>query len=189
MRQNDETFEMPEIEELVRLYADDVLKVCNFYLGKRSLAEDAFQDVFIRVMNKKDSYAGNCPVKYWILTIAKNICKDYLKSSWATRIESFEQSNEDTGESVDNSAERHDFRHPVDSREQEDEYFDSLEPDGELWKAIQKLPEPAKEVILLRFYYDLDNEQIAKFLNISESTVRSRLFRARKKLSKFETEG
>lgn len=66
MNRNDETFEMLDIEELVRLYADDVLRVCNFYLGKRSLAEDAFQDVFIRVMNKKDSYAGNCPVKYWI---------------------------------------------------------------------------------------------------------------------------
>ena len=177
---------MPDIEELISMYADDVLKVCNFYLGKRCQAEDAFQDVFIRVMNKKDTFAGNCPVKYWILTIAKNICKDYLKSSWATRVGSYEQSNEDTGESAEGPTPGvYSDRQPVDGRAQEDEYFDSLDPDGELWDAIQKLPPPAKEVILLRFYYDLDNEAIAKYLGITESTVRSRLFWARKKLSKF----
>lgn len=186
MKQNEETFVMPDIEELIRLYADDVLKVCNFYLGKRSQAEDAFQDVFIRVMNKKDSFSGNCPVKYWLLTIAKNICKDYIKSSWSTRVGSFEQSSEDD-DSSEYTVEINDSRHPVDGHEQEDEYFDSLEPEGALWEAIQKLPEPAKEVILLRYYYDLDNDEIAQCLGISESTVRSRLFRARKKLSKFES--
>ncbi len=187
MEHKDDLFVMPDIEELISMYADDVLKVCNFYLGKRCQAEDAFQDVFIRVMNKKDTFAGNCPVKYWILTIAKNICKDYLKSSWATRVGSYEQNNEDTGESAEGATPGvYSDRQPVDGRAQEDEYFDSLDPDGELWEAIQKLPPPAKEVILLRFYYDLDNEQIAKYLGITESTVRSRLFRARKKLSKFD---
>lgn len=187
MEHKDDLFVMPDIEELISMYADDVLKVCNFYLGKRCQAEDAFQDVFIRVMNKKDTFAGNCPVKYWILTIAKNICKDYLKSSWATRVGSYEQTNEDTGESAEGATPGvYSDRQPVDGRAQEDEYFDSLDPDGELWEAIQKLPPPAKEVILLRFYYDLDNEQIAKYLGITESTVRSRLFRARKKLSKFD---
>ena len=78
---------------------------------------------------------------------------------------------------------------PVDGRAQEDEYFDSLDPEGELWDAIQDLPDPAKEVIMLRYYYDLDNEAIAKYLGITESTVRSRLFRARKKLSKFDVGG
>lgn len=187
MKQKEDTFVMPEIEELVRLYADDVLKVCNFYLGKRSQAEDAFQDVFIRVLNKKDTYSGNCPVKYWLLTIAKNICKDYLKSSWSTRVSSFDQSSDDD-ENSEYTVEMSDSRHPQDGREQEDEYYNSLDPDGELWEAIQKLPGPSKEVILLRFYYDLDNDEIAKYLGISESTVRSRLFRARKKLSKFEME-
>ena len=187
MEHKDDLFVMPDIEELISMYADDVLKVCNFYLGKRCQAEDAFQDVFIRVMNKKDTFAGNCPVKYWILTIAKNICKDYLKSSWATSVGSYEQNNEDTGESAEGATPGvYSDRQPVDGRAQEDEYFDSLDPDGELWEAIQKLPPPAKEVILLRFYYDLDNEQIAKYLGITESTVRSRLFRARKKLSKFD---
>ena len=190
MEHKEDLFVMPDVEVLVRLYADDVLRVCNFYLGKRCQAEDAFQDVFIRVMNKKDSFAGNCPVKYWLLTIAKNICKDYLKSSWATRVGSYEQANEDTGESAESSSPGVAFdNQPVDGRAQEDEYFDSLDPEGELWDAIQDLPDPAKEVIMLRYYYDLDNEAIAKYLGITESTVRSRLFRARKKLSKFDVGG
>ena len=89
-------FQLPDVEELVVLYADDVLRVCNYYLGKRSQAEDAFQDVFLKVLRKKDSFAGDCPPKYWLLSVARNVCKDYLKSSWATRVGSFEQMSEES---------------------------------------------------------------------------------------------
>ena len=65
-------FTLPATEELVELYADDVLRVCNYYLGKRSLAEDAFQDVFVKVIRKRDTFAGDCPPKYWLMSIAKN---------------------------------------------------------------------------------------------------------------------
>ena len=51
--------------------------------------------------------------------------------------------------------------------------------------AVLKLPPRYKDVILLRYYYDLDNGEIARTLDIAESSVRSRLFRARKKLSAF----
>ena len=36
-----------DVEELFRLYGNDVLRMCNVYLRKQSLAEDAFQDVFV----------------------------------------------------------------------------------------------------------------------------------------------
>lgn len=180
-------FTLPDTEELVTLYADDVLRVCNYYLGKRSLAEDAFQDVFVKVIRKRDSFGGDCPPKYWLLTIAKNVCKDYLKSTWATRTGSFEQMNEDQGEKAECS-EIQGGRVTVvsDGREQEDEYFDRTEPQGELWDAIQSLPAPAKDVVLFKYYCDMDNTAIAKVCGITESTVRSRLFRVRKKLARFE---
>ena len=68
-----EYFSLPDTEELVRQYADDVLRICNFYLGKRCLAEDAFQDVFVKVIRKRETFDGKCPPKYWILTIARNV--------------------------------------------------------------------------------------------------------------------
>ncbi|HAW16233.1 MAG: sigma-70 family RNA polymerase sigma factor [Clostridiales bacterium] len=180
-------FQLPDVEELVVLYADDVLRVCNYYLGKRSQAEDAFQDVFLKVLRKKDSFAGDCPPKYWLLSVARNVCKDYLKSSWATRVGSFEQMSEESGEREDPAH----FSSPlvtpsVDGRQQEDLYFDSMPPEGSLWDAVQNLPDAYKDVILFRYYCDMDNAAIAKACNITESSVRSRLFRAKKMLSGFE---
>ena len=180
-------FTLPATEELVELYADDVLRVCNYYLGKRSLAEDAFQDVFVKVIRKRDTFAGDCPPKYWLMSIAKNVCKDYLKSAWATRIGSFEQMNEEYGEKDDmGSSKSVGVSASVDGRETEDMYFDSLDPEGELWDAINALPDAYKDVILFRYYGVLDNCEIARILGITESTVRSRIFRAKKMLSRFE---
>ncbi len=181
-------FSLPDNEELVRMYADDVLRVCYFYLGKMGLAEDAFQEVFIKVIRKRDTFAGDCPPKYWLMAIAKNVCKDFLKSSWTTRISSFEQISEDSGEKNDYSrtSKRPDSKIYADGREQEDLIFDEMEPYGELWDAVNALPDVYKDVVLLKYYSNMDNAAIAKACNITESSVRSRLFRARKKLERFE---
>lgn len=181
-------FSLPDNEELVTLYADDILRVCYFYLGKMGLAEDAFQEVFIKVIRKRDSFQGDCPPKYWLMAIAKNVCKDYLKSSWSTRISSFDQISEDSGEKNDytRTSRRPDSKTYADGHEQEDLIFDEMEPVGELWDAVNALPDVYKDVVLLKYYGNMDNAAIAKACGISESSVRSRLFRARKKLQKFE---
>ncbi len=182
----DKYFSLPDTEELVRLYADDVLRVCTYYLGKRCQAEDAFQDVFIKVIRKRDTFDGQCPPKYWLLTIARNVCRDYLKSAWATRISSYDQMTEDTGEKADDNPVSSRITPSVDGRHEEDLYFDSLPPEGELWDAIMALPQTSRDVILYRYYFDMDNEAIARVCGITESTVRSRLCRVRKKLERFE---
>src|SRR5664280_2890188 len=80
-----------DIEQLFSLYADDVLRVCCVYLGKRSLAEDAFQDVFVKVCCRAESFRGETPVRFWLLAIARNVCRDYLRSSWLSRVISYEE--------------------------------------------------------------------------------------------------
>jgi RNA polymerase sigma-70 factor (ECF subfamily) len=180
-------FALPDTEDLVRLYADDVLRVCTYYLGKRCLAEDAFQDVFVKVLRKRDTFSGDCPPKYWLMAIARNVCKDYLKSSWATRTGSYDQLTETEGEHFENkTCSSPNVKPSVDGREIEDMYFDRMEPSGDLWDAIQKLDPVYKDVILLKYYCQMDNAAVARVCNITESSVRSRLFRARKKLAAFE---
>lgn len=180
-------FSLPSTEELVECYSDDILKVCTYYLGKRSLAEDAFQDVFVKVISKRDTFDGKCPPKYWLLTIARNVCKDYLKSTWSTKISSFDSIKESEGEKADVS-EIHSSRitPSVDGHEEEDKYFDYQPPENDLWNAINALPDAYKDVVLYKYYFDMDNASIARACKISESSVRSRLFRVRKKLIKFE---
>lgn len=177
------TFTLPDNETLVNLYSDDVFKVCSYYLGSRSSEEDAFQEVWLKVMNKRSSFDGRCPPKYWLLSIARNTCKDILKSSWSTKMASIDEMTENSGDKGDYLESN--FQIPYDeARKEENMHFDSL-PDSELWNAINSLPSKFKDVVLLKYYYDMDNYTIANQLGISETTVRSRLFRTRKKLSKY----
>jgi RNA polymerase sigma-70 factor (ECF subfamily) len=173
---------VPDIEEMIRLYGDDILRVCCVYLGKYSLAEDAFQDVFVRAITRAKSFRGESDVKYWLLAIARNVCKDYLKSAWHKRVGSYE-------DWIDSQAGEEDGRNRRGKGApglREDRIIDDMIEDSELMRAVRTLPAKYKDVILLRFYYDLDTHEIARQLGITESSVRSRLFRARGKLASFE---
>lgn len=170
-----------DIDQLLTMYADDVLRVCNVYLGKRSLAEDAFQDVFVKVCMKADSFRGETPVRFWLLAIARNVCRDYLRSAWLSRVVSYEDWTEKRSAGGADSGRRT----PIQPDRQENAIVDSMQEDSPLLIAVQALPARYKDVILLRYYFDLNNEEIARQLKITESTVRSRIFRARKKLFPF----
>lgn len=170
-----------DVEQLLTRYADDVLRVCNVYLGRRSLAEDAFQDVFVKVCLKADSYRGETPVLYWLLAIARNVCRDYLRSTWLSRVISYE----DWTDGKTSEGGLHGRRKGIQADKQEDAILTRLQEDSPLLIAVNALPARYKDVILLRYYYDLNNQEIAEQLKITESTVRSRIFRARKKLFPF----
>ena len=175
----------PSVEELFTQYGNDVLRMCNVYLRKQSLAEDAFQDVFVKVMTRLDSWRGDSDIKYWLLSIARNVCLDYLKSSYMQRT-SF------LGDLLDRtkvtSTEKRRIK-PVAENAVEDRIVEKIDDSNPLLSAVQDLPAKYKDVILLRFYFDMDNAQIAKQLGITESSVRSRLMRARAKLKDFWKEG
>lgn len=172
---------MPDVEELFTRYGNDVLRMCSVYLGKQSLAEDAFQDVFVKVMTKPGSFRGESEVKYWLLSIARNVCLDYLKSSYMKRT-SF------LGDLLDRTKPQSEEKkrvHPLPGNQVEDRLVERLDTSTPLLDAVQKLPAKYKDVILLRFYFDMDNGQIANQLGITESSVRSRLMRARAKLKDY----
>ncbi len=69
-----------EIQRLMDDYGDDVLRTSYMYLKDLQNAEDAFQEVFIRVFNKFESFKGESSEKTWIIRITINVCKDMLRS-------------------------------------------------------------------------------------------------------------
>lgn len=75
-----------EIERLINVYGEDVLRTSYMYLKDRQRAEDAFQEVFLKIYRKYDSFKGNSSEKTWIISITINVCKDLLRSSWLKRV-------------------------------------------------------------------------------------------------------
>lgn len=66
------------------------------------------------------------------------------------------------------------------SRSAEAEYMESQYTD-EIWRMIMSLPRKFREVLVLDLYYEMPITQIAELLNVATGTVKSRLYRARKK--------
>jgi RNA polymerase sigma-70 factor, ECF subfamily len=156
---NEETL---RLENWMKLYGTDVLRLAYSYVHNYHLAEDLTQDVFLRAMTKMESFRGQSSVRTWLLSITANRCKDYLRS-WSARHEIADSEpmvQGKTGQDIASEVEQ------------------KLEQDR-LWRAVAKLPVKYREVIVLSYKRDLSGQETAEVLGLSEQTVRTRLYRAR----------
>ncbi|ABX43943.1 RNA polymerase sigma factor [Lachnoclostridium phytofermentans] len=154
-----------EIEDLVRTYGNDVLRTAYMYVKDIHIAEDIFQDVFIKVNNHLHTFQGNSSIKTWILRITINTCKDYIKSAYHRKMVPMEEFIEDSivSESEFDAVEREETIHTVK-------------------EAVMALPEHYRSVILCVYFDELSMDETAKALDLPVGTVKSRLARAKEKL-------
>ena len=138
-------------------YGTDVLRYCYMFLGNRPDAEDATQDTFLKVWRNLDHFEARngCSPKSWILRIAGNTCRDYLRKAWRKH-ESRLVTPEDLAR--------------MGSAPQEDR---------ELLMDVMNLPEKYRQVLLLVFWQGMTVREAAKCISTSESTVCRRLEKAR----------
>lgn len=167
----EENQEVYDIETLIRKYGNDVLRMAYMYVKDSHLAEDIFQDVFIKVNQKLSTFQGSSSIKTWIIRITINTCKDYLKSAWNQRVSPFTEHQENTLAGEDN----------IIAVEQKQE-------NNLIKQTVMELPEPYKDVLLCVYFHEMSISETAKALQIAEGTVKSRLSRAKDKL-KLSLEG
>lgn len=159
--QSEKEFCGTDMEKLINLYGDELLKLCFLYLHDLQLAEDAVQETYIRIFQNYDRFLGKSAEKTWITRIAINVCKDYLRSPWKQKV----------------------FYGGI-----EPEYgkeAETMEPeirDDIVIRAICGLKPKYREVVLLFYYQELKTSEIAEILGISVSAVTVRLTRAREQL-------
>ena len=157
------------IEEMIARYGDGILRLCLLYLGDRQLAEDAFQETFVKAWRQQGTFRGESSVKTWLSQIAVNTCRDMRRSAWFRH--------------VDQRIEIEDVQSPALQIDEDDDA-------EEVAFAVVKLPVKYKEVILLYYYQDMTLKEIADALGIGISSVSERLKTARTKLRKvLEKEG
>ncbi|MCB2296900.1 sigma-70 family RNA polymerase sigma factor [Clostridium tagluense] len=162
-----------EIERLINCYGDDVLRVAFLYVKDRNKAEDVFQEVFIKVFKKYDSFKGNSSEKTWIMKITINVCKDYFKSFWIKRV--LLNSHGDYDREICNEQ--------YGAESLDDTIIKSIES-RELLHQVMNLSIKYKEVIILYYYEEFNTREISEMLKIPEGTIRTRLFRGRELLKK-----
>lgn len=144
-----------------------LFRVSNNIVRNPDRAEELCQEAFTRFYDKGITFPSENDAKYWLLRVTKNLSINVVKrkSREIKMIEKFKRQpkvKQKTGEDV-----------MVESAACK-----------EVRDAIEELPEKLKVVITMKTYTDLDYKEIGAMLNISESNVKVRVFRARQMLKK-----
>ena len=165
---NDEAF-----TQLVEAYQTHVYNLCYRMLGEAEAAEDASQETFLRAYQHIHRYDRKRPFGTWLLSIAAHYCIDRL------RRRKFGMT------SIDEDEEEGGFELPdVDAPNPESEAIYG-EQKQQMQRMLKKLDSVDRAAVVMRYWNDCSEVEIAESLNLTVSAVKSRLHRARRALSQF----
>lgn len=154
-----------DLRELMETYGQEVWNLAYLLTKRRDLADDIAQDVFLRAYGAIASFRGESSVRTWLLSIARNVSINYLKTAFMRKvIPASRIKTKTTAPSAESEALRRSFA-------------------DEIWEAVLSLPVKLREVLILHARYELGMREIAEMLGLSEGTVKSRLSRARRRMS------
>ena len=157
---------------LFERWSSPLLRFTGRMLGDPSEAEEVTQDVFLKVIARAGQYDGRASVASWLFAIAANACRDRLRRS-ARR----------PSVSLDAIAETPQPEVPVDLRLVERQRRKAVR------RALSRLSDEQREVLVLARYHGLPYAEIARALSISEGAVKTRIFRAMETLKTVFSEG
>lgn len=143
-----------KIEEQIEEYADMVYRLAFSRTKSKEEAEDIFQEVFLTLHQKKPEFENKEHEKAWIIRVTINKSKKLLNSSWKKKQTLLE-------------------------KELKEEF---PEENMEILEEVLTLPLKYRTIIHLFYYEGYSVKQISKLLHLTESNVKMRLARARKKL-------
>ncbi len=153
-------------------YRNQVFNVCYRMSGNRQEAEDAAQDVFLKVFHAIDTFRGEAKLSSWIYRIAVNTV---LKRQRRKKLENWI--------SLDFLFQDDDTFQPTSPEQTPDQYVENLQKEQIVQNAIQRLPERQKTALILFRYENLSYQEIAAVMGTSQSAVESLLHRAKDNLA------
>lgn len=158
--------------ELLRRHQEKVFGLCLSLLKDSSEAEDAAQEIFIKAFKALASFRSQSAFPTWLYRIAHNHCLDLLRAKTRHRTESWEELLEKEGERLHRlfTAEK------VEEKDWDPELVERL---------LSKLDPEDRLILTLREVQGLSYTELAQTLEISLQAAKSRLRRARERLSKF----
>ena len=150
-----------EFINIVTPFKDKVFRLAKRLLVSHEEAEDATQEILLKLWNNRSKMADYRNVEAFAMTMTKNFCLDRLKSKHAQNLKIVHNNYQDNNASLQKQVE---LRDSVD------------------WvsKIIEELPEQQKIILQMRDIEQYEFSEIAKMLNMNETAIRVALSRARK---------
>lgn len=144
------------LNDAMNKHGDEVYRLALCRLQNKTDAEDVYQEVFLKLFSTKSNFNDDEHLKAWLLRVTINKCCDLRRCAW------FKNKTLLENETITQIP---------------DEYID-------LWQSISLLSKDLRTVVWLHYVEGYKTEEIAQILKCNHSTVRTKLYRARKKLKK-----
>jgi RNA polymerase sigma-70 factor (ECF subfamily) len=157
------------LDELIVRYQHRLLRYLLYLTSNREMAEDLFQEVWMRVLVRGAQFNGQARFDTWLFTIARNLVIDHRrKRTMSSLDELFDVGGDD---------DRPMSFELADGEPTPFESFSNLEDRERIAAALLQLDTLHREVLVLRFHEELSLEEISKVTRAPLSTVKSRLYR------------
>jgi len=139
------------VSNVLAKYADMVLRLALVHLRHRADADDVFQDVFIKLFEKEQTFDDDEHLKAWLIRCTTNRCKNHVGSYWFRNKTSLDA-----------------LVLPVEDK-----------AEGEVIACLMRLPVPYRSPIYLYYYEGYSSAEISQILQTKDATIRTRLKRGR----------
>ena len=155
-----------EFVHLTNVFKDKLFRLAKRLLVSTEEAEDATQEVILKLWHKKDNLSQYNSVEAFAMTMIKNYCLDQLKSKRAQNLKIVHNNFTDTEAGLQQKLEDKDSLNWVE-------------------KIIAQLPQQQQLIIQMRDIEQYEFEEMAKILEMNETAIRVALSRARKTIREF----
>jgi len=158
------------LDRLIEQYQHRLLRYLVYLTGNRELAEDLFQETWIRVLERGHQYDGKHEFSTWLYAVARNLTIDYLRKKSPVSLDGLMESDNE-----------HESRaaqlEPADTQPMAWELVQQHEQAERINAALINIPVEYRETVVLRFQEGLALEEIATVTGAKLGTVKSRLYR------------
>lgn len=153
-----------EVSELIDQYGEEIWKYAYAITRNAEMAKDVAQETFIKAYYNIHTFRRASSFRTWLLSITRNTAINARRSSYVRRVLLMDR-----------------IVPQVTARSAESEYMDRQSA-AYIWSVIMGLSRKLREVLILDLEHGLEVREIAALLRISEGTVKSRLYRARRQV-------
>ena len=153
------------LDRLIEQYQHRLFRYLVYLSGNRELAEDLFQETWIRVLERGHQYDGKHEFSTWLYAVARNLTIDYLRKKSPVSLDGMMED------------EPHASLEPADTRPMAWEVVQQHEQSERVSAALVSIPAEYREAVVLRFQEGLALNEIATVTGARLGTVKSRLYR------------
>jgi RNA polymerase sigma-70 factor (ECF subfamily) len=158
------------LDRLIEQYQHRLLRYLVYLTGRRELAEDLFQETWIRVLERGHQFNDKYAFSTWLFTVARNLAIDHMRRKQPASLDGLMNKDKDNEDAAP-------FDPPETGRASAFDLTLQREQNEYIAAGMQHLAAEYREALVLRFQEGMSLEEIASVAHVPLGTVKSRIYR------------